>query len=210
MPKLGVEGLRHIAQPYINYSYIGGDNLNTDIGKIDRLVPSTQLAPIDATQFTAIDSLRTSNILRSGIQNRLQTRRDGVAYNWFELNTYFESYFEDTQFARSMSNLYNDMVWRPLPWLELNIESQLPVFGGEGDFDYTEINSRITFMPTRNFEFSDRQSLPGQPPIFREQQPARLQRLSPAHRPLGRSACSTVTNLMIASSSYSSTPCTTT
>jgi len=154
MPKLGVEGLRHIAQPYINYSFIGGDNLDADIGRIDRRVPSTQLAPIDATQFTAIDSLRTSNTLRSGIQNRLQTRRDGVAYNWFELNTYFESYFEDTQYVRSMSNLYNDMVWRPLPWLELNIESQLPVFGGEGDFDYTEVNSDITFMPTRNFEFS--------------------------------------------------------
>lgn len=154
MPKLGVEGIRHIAQPYFNYSYIGGDNLDADIGKIDRLVPSTRLRPIDPTQFTAIDSLAPSDILRTGIQNRLQTRRDGVAYNWFELNTYFQSYFDDPEYDRSMSNLYNDMVWRPLPWLRLNMESQLPVFGGEGDFDYTEINTQVTFMPTKNFEFS--------------------------------------------------------
>ncbi|MFT4550562.1 MAG: LPS-assembly protein [Verrucomicrobiales bacterium] len=155
MPKLGVDqGLRHISQPYVNYMNISGDDLSSDIGQIDRLVPSTKLRPIDPTQYTAIDSLQSSNILRAGIHNRLQTRRDGVAYNWLELNTYFQSYFEDPEFDRSMSNLYNDLVWSPLPWLKVNVESQLPVFSSGDEWDYTEINSRITFMPTKNFEFS--------------------------------------------------------
>ena len=72
MPKLGVEqGLRHIAQPYVNYMNVSGDELNPDIGKIDRLVPSTRLRPIDPTQYTAIDSLGSSNVARYGIHNRL-------------------------------------------------------------------------------------------------------------------------------------------
>ena len=155
MPKLGVErGLQHIAQPYINYMNISGDDLDGDIGAIDRLVPSTRLRPIDSTQFTAVDSLGTSNILRSGIHNRLQTMRDGVAFNWFELNTYFQSYFDDPEYDRDFSNVYNDMVWRPLPWLRVNVEAQLPIFNNGDEWDYTEINSRITLMPTKNFEFS--------------------------------------------------------
>ena len=155
MPRLGIDqGVRHIVQPYINYMNVSGDDQNPDIGQIDRLVPSTKLRPIDQTQITAIDSIQSSNILRAGVQHRLQTRRDGIAHNWLELNTYFESYFEDPEFDRSTSNLYTDLTWSPLPWLRVNVESQLPVFGGNGDFDYTEINSRITFMPTKNFEFS--------------------------------------------------------
>ena len=154
IPHLGVEGLRHIVQPYMSYSYLEGDGLDTRIGTIDRNVTTTRLRPIDVTQITAIDSLGPWNVVRTGVQNRLQTRRDGNAYNWFELNTYFESYVEDPEFDRNFSNLYNDMVWRPLPWLQINVESQLPVFESGGDYDYTEINSRITFMPSKNFEFS--------------------------------------------------------
>ena len=154
MPDLGVDGLRHIVQPYLSYSYVTGDGLDPAIGQIDRYAPTTRLRPIDLTQVTAIDSIQSWNVLRAGVQNRLQTRRDGNAYNWFELNTYFESYFEDPEHDRNFSNVYNDMVWRPLPWLQVNVESQLPVFDSGGDFDYTEINSRVTFMPTKNFEFT--------------------------------------------------------
>ena len=156
MPRLGVDqGLRHIVQPYVNYLNISGDSLDSDVGTIDRLVPSTRLRPIDATQFTAIDSIQSSSIARYGIQHRLQTRRDGVAFNWFEMNTYFQSYFEDPErLDRDTSNVYNDLVWRPLPWLRMNIESQFPVFSSGGDFDYTEINSSITLMPTKNLELT--------------------------------------------------------
>jgi len=154
MPNLGVDGFRHIVQPYAKFSLLTGDSLDPSLGQIDRNVPTTRLRTRDLTQFTAIDSLQDWTVLRTGVVNRLQTHRDEEAHNWFELNSYFETYFEDPEFDRDFSNFHNDVMWRPLPWLQVNVESQVPVLGGGGDQDFTEVNSRITFMPTENLEFS--------------------------------------------------------
>lgn len=155
MPKLGVEGLRHIIQPYIGYSYVKvNEELDPRMGTIDRYAPTTRLRPIDMNQVTAIDEIDNWHVVRPGVFNRWQTKRDGRAYNWLELNTYFDYYIADIEFDRDYSNLFNEIRFRPLPWLSLDLDTQLPVFSSGGDYDFTEINSRVTFMPTDRIEFS--------------------------------------------------------
>ncbi|MFV1995222.1 MAG: LPS assembly protein LptD, partial [Verrucomicrobiales bacterium] len=152
IPKLGVDGLKHISQPYVNYSFNAGDDLPEGFAKIDRYAPTTRLRPLDQSLFPAIDEIGQWNIVRTGMRNRLLTRRDGEVRDWFYLDTYFDSYIDDNEFDRNFSNLFNNFTWRPLDWLALDVSSQLPVFGDE--FDFTEINTDVRWQPWRHTEFT--------------------------------------------------------
>jgi len=152
IPKLGLDGILHVVQPYVGYSYVSADEVGNSFRGVDRLVPTNQLRPLDVPQFTAVDSLNSWNIARIGVENRLLTRRGGGSHPWLISNTYFDTFLDDPEFDRDFSNLFEDITWFPLPWLRANIGAQLPVFGG--DYSFTELNSGLTFMPTRDFEFN--------------------------------------------------------
>jgi len=160
---LGIDGLRHIVEPYMNYSYLNSDT-STGLGTIDRLTPSTRPRPIDVPLFTAIDDLQTWNVARVGVRNVLQTRRDERTFNYAGLNTYVDIFMDDPEFDRDISNLYNDMYWNPLPWLGFKIDSQLPI--GNSDFNFTEVNSAISWMPTKFFSWSIGHQLLTDNPLF--------------------------------------------
>jgi LPS-assembly protein len=161
--RIGLDGLRHIIQPYLNYSYVEADTIE-GLGTIDRLTPSTRPRPIDVPFFTAIDDLKSWNIARIGVRNLFQTKRDGGTHNYAGINTYVDLFIEDPEFDRDVSNLYNDLFWSPLPWLALSIDSQLPI--GSSDYNFTEVNSNITWMPTKTFSWSLGHQLLTDNPIF--------------------------------------------
>jgi len=145
----GLDGLRHVVQPFANaaYTYSGEDPVN--ILQFDRLNRSTQLPPVDYPEFNSIDTIDTNTTIRLGIRNRLQTRRDNETFNWLELNTYFDAYVDRPEYAGmidadrgSFSNIYNRLRFNPLPWAQLNIDSQLPVL----DSGFTEVNTTLGVM----------------------------------------------------------------
>lgn len=171
--KLGLDGLKHVIQPYLNYSYLNADTIK-GLPQIDRTIDTTRPLPLDIPFYSGIDSLRTWNVARVGVRNLLQTKRDYVsatqnddgtdtdynstgnsttqAYNWLGLNTYFDVYGTDPQgLNRDVSNLYNEFFWRPIPWLTFFADTQLPM-GGTGS--YTEANYGVTFMPTKDLSIS--------------------------------------------------------
>ena len=111
---LGLDGLRHIIQPFVNFSYVTGDNDDpAEILQFDRYIPSTQLRPIDFPQFTSIDSIDNWRIARLGVRNRLQTRRDDTTINWLELETYFDVNFDNPYDRTDYSNVYNQLRFSP-------------------------------------------------------------------------------------------------
>jgi hypothetical protein len=147
---LGLDGLRHVVQPYANYSLVGNFGPSPqDILQFDRVVPSTQLLPIEFPQFTAIDTIDTWNILRIGVRNRLQTRRDQITYQWMTLDTFMDVNFDNPYSDAQVSNVFNVYSFRPVPWLFLTVASQLPIVE-EG---FTEINTALNFMPTPSLSF---------------------------------------------------------
>ena len=166
VPSFGLDGLLHVIQPYVSYSYLNSDSLGSTFNRIDRLALSTRPRPLDVPQFTAIDDLNTWNIARVGVENRLLTRRGSGSVPWLISNTYFDAFIDDPEFDRDFSNLYQDLAWFPLPWLRVNLEAQFPVFGG--DFSFTEVNSGVSFMPVRNFEFSIAHRLLQDHPFFKD------------------------------------------
>jgi len=154
----GLDGLRHIVQPFMDYSFVYTNRNPEDIYQFDRFTPSTQVPPIDFPQFNSIDSLDNWSILRLGVRNRLQTRRDNTTINWLEMDTYFDVDQHRPDFGNAalladtgtFSNLYNSIKWSPLPWMGLTIDSQFPVF----DHGFTQVNTSFNFQVNRDLTVS--------------------------------------------------------
>lgn len=150
----GLDGMRHVVQPYLNASFVYTDKDPGRILQFDRLNRSTQLAPIDFPQFNTIDSLDNWSIVRLGVRNRLQTRRDNDTLNWFELDTFFDLNIDRPDFGGysvladtgTFSNLFNRIRWNPLPWMSFQLESQVPLF----DTGFTEVNSNVNVMVNKS------------------------------------------------------------
>jgi len=142
---LGLDGLRHVVQPYTNFSYVQNFGPSPDeILQFDRVVPATQLLPIDFPQFTAIDSIDTWAIMRFGVRNRLQTRRNEKTFQWLSLDTFMDANFENPYTDNSVSNLFNVLRFRPVNWFTVDIDSQLPLDQG----GFTELGIVFNYMPT--------------------------------------------------------------
>ncbi len=154
----GLDGLRHVVQPYMNasFTYTGQDP--DRVLQFDRLNQSTQLAPIDFPQFNTIDSIDNWSIVRLGMRNRLQTRRDNLTFSWLELDTFFNVNIDRPDYGSllalsdtgTFSNLFNRLRWNPLPWVSFQLDSQVPVF----DDGFTEINTSTSFMVNSNVRLS--------------------------------------------------------
>jgi LPS-assembly protein len=148
---LGLDGLRHVVQPFTNFSWVSNNGPDPrEILQFDRFEPSTQLRPIDFPQFTSIDSIDHWTVWRVGVRNRLQTRRDDLTVSWLDLETYVDVNFENPYDRTPYSNLFNNLRFTPLPWASLVINSQLPAF----DQGFTEVNTNIVVQPVANLQLS--------------------------------------------------------
>jgi len=147
--KWGLNGVRHIIQPYAALSHLATDELDPSFGRIDRLTATTRPRTLRVGRFAGIDDLQDWNILRTGTRNRILTQRDGAAHEWLTVDTYFDSFFDDPEFNRSFSNLYNDVHWDPLPWLDVELETQFPLFNAS---NFTEVATGVRLMPNEDLE----------------------------------------------------------
>ena len=158
--ELGLDQIQHIIQPYADVAFIEDFGQGSrKLLQFDRLEPTTQLQPIDFPQFNSIDTIDETSAVRIGVRNRLQTKRDALTFNWLELDTFFQVNIyqpdQNATFANTnstLSNLFNQLTFRPLPWVNLTIDSQLPVFNGKQGF--TEIDTSLAFQATSNLDLT--------------------------------------------------------
>ncbi len=54
----GLDGLLHVVQPYVNWSYLSADELERDFPEIDRLTFTTRPRSLDPSRYTAIDEYK--------------------------------------------------------------------------------------------------------------------------------------------------------
>ncbi|MBC8137687.1 MAG: LPS-assembly protein LptD [Fibrella sp.] len=119
----GLDGLRHVVQPYTDLSAVVSSEDPNQLLQIDRFQRSDQLPLFDFPQFTSTDSIDDWTVWRFGVRNRLQTRRDNDTFQWLELDTYFNVNLEEPHFPNNtfrdgrFSNVYNKLRWSPVPWV---------------------------------------------------------------------------------------------
>jgi LPS-assembly protein len=166
---LGLDGLRHVFQPYADFSWVSQPTVPpNEILPFDQYVPSTRLQSIDFPQYLSIDSLDRWTILRLGMHNRLETRRNSSTLNWLDVNTYFDVDFDNplaqvvpattTSVSRAnavapakelFSNVFNQVRFQPVPWLYLLVDSQVPLL----DKGFWEVNTSLDYMVNPSLEF---------------------------------------------------------
>jgi LPS-assembly protein len=160
---LGLDGLRHIIQPFTNFSWVSSSNSNpASILQFDRFEPSTQLRPIDFPQFTSVDSIDSWTIWRLGVRNRLLTRRDDLTVSWMDVETYVDVNFNNPFDKTPYSNLFNKINFTPVPWASFGIASQLPAF----DKGFTEVNTNVSIQPIANLQINFAHRYLNQNPFF--------------------------------------------
>jgi LPS-assembly protein len=148
---LGLDGLMHVIQPFMDFSYVKEDGPNPlSILQFDRFEPSTQLRAIDFPQFTTIDSIADWTVWRVGLRNRLETRRDDSTMTWFELDSFFDVNFNNPYDRTNYSNFFNNIRFTPLPWVSFSVNSQVPAFSK----GFTEVNTSATVQPLANLQLN--------------------------------------------------------
>jgi LPS-assembly protein len=165
---LGLDGLRHVIQPYADFSWESKPTVpSSDLLPFDQYIPSTRLQAIDFPQFNSIDSLDRWTILRLGMRNRLETRRDTTTVNWLSVDTYFDVDFDNplgqitppaiTSVSRTtplttqkelFSNVFNEVKFQPVPWAYLSVDSQVPLL----DQGFWEVNTSCDWTINPNVE----------------------------------------------------------
>lgn len=145
----GLDSALHVIQPYATASVLQTDDRAKGFRSIDRLTASTRPRTLNPGRFAAIDDLNNWQILRLGVRNRILTQRNESAHNWLTVDTYLDAFGDDPEFDRNVSNLYTDVHWSPLPWLDLTVETQLPLFS---DSNFTEVSTGLQFMPNADTE----------------------------------------------------------
>jgi LPS-assembly protein len=143
---LGIDGIRHVAEPFINFSYSPKPNVRPDEFRgFDNYIPSLRLPSLNYPAFQSIDSLDQVTTLRHGIRNKIQTKRDGINVDLIDWVLYADLDLEREQAVlvdKPYSQLYNDLTFEPVPWLKLEIDSSL----GLTKESFNEVNSKLTWQ----------------------------------------------------------------
>jgi LPS-assembly protein len=152
---LGIDGLRHVIQPYNNFSFMRTGEDSNKILQFDRLTPSTELASLDFTQFTATDALTNWTIWRWGVRNYLQTRRDDQTVNLLTLDSFVNVNLESADYPGlieegSFSNFCNKLSYTPVNWFSLTLDTQFPLVSS----GFTQVNTDTHFLVSPDLSFT--------------------------------------------------------
>ena len=157
---LGIDGLRHVMRPYINYTYISRPN-------VDRKY---------LFYFDDIDRIEKENFFRFGLENRLQTRNgDEGLREYFSMENYWDLYLEKSDESPELSNVGNfctKLTFKPIRNLTFSTEfsidlgrnnEDLPPFrrrnGRESDAGLkakwlNRWDLSVTYEPIKDFAFT--------------------------------------------------------
>ena len=113
-PNLGINGIRHVIEPFFDSVYAPSPTLQPNQFRgFDNQLYNTQLQPLDQAQINSIDSIDREAVVRVGVWNKIQTKRDGANYDLLTWETYGDADFDHNFSANTptstFSNLFNDV-----------------------------------------------------------------------------------------------------
>jgi len=174
-PNLGINGIRHEVEPFFDSVYAPSPTVSpNDIRGFDDRLYSTQLQPLDWTEYNSIDSIDREAVVRFGVWNKIQTKRDGVNYDLVTLQTYadadFDRNFSSATPNSTLSNLFNKLSFNPTPQLTFQSLSSLAIDGNS----YNEIDNNVIWSPDPSLRFTFGDDYINHSPIFSDSNQATL------------------------------------
>jgi len=115
-----IDGLRHIIEPSANYVFVPSPSTPPDqLPRFDYELPSLRLLPIEYPEYNAIDSIDSQNVIRWGLRNKLQTKREDKVVNVVNWDVYTDWRLHPQAGQTTFADLYSDLAVRPWSWLTL-------------------------------------------------------------------------------------------
>jgi hypothetical protein len=128
---LQIDGLRHIVEPSVNYVYVPAPNRRPpELPQFDYELPSLRLLPIEFPDYNAIDSIDSQNVLRLGLRNRLQTKREGQIENLLYWDLYTDWRLRPRTGQTTFADAFSDLIFRPRSWITLESQTRYDINGG--------------------------------------------------------------------------------
>lgn len=124
------EGLRHVVEPFLDYSYR----------------PRPDLEPDELYQFDGIDQLDKLHILRLGVRNKLQTKRKQGVHDLLALNLFTDLRLEKEEGQDDFSSLFVDAELRLLDGLRIDLDAEI---------DWSEEQNLNAFTTQIEYEMAD-------------------------------------------------------
>jgi lipopolysaccharide assembly outer membrane protein LptD (OstA) len=158
---LQIDGLRHIIEPSVNYVFVPNPSTPpSQLPQFDTELPSPQILPIEFPDYNDVDSIDSQNVIRFGLRNTLQTKRDGQLENLLDWNVMLDWRLKPNANTnafnlgapgpqKTFNDLYSDLTVRPRSWLTL--ESQLRYDINDGHLNLAF--HQLTFTPNERWSW---------------------------------------------------------
>jgi len=122
---LDLDGVRHIVVPSLNYVYVPTPNDRpTQLPQFDSELPSLRLLPLEFPEYNSIDSIDSENVLRFGLQNKLQTKRAGQIEDFLDWEVLTDWRLRPRTNQSSFADVYSDLTFKPRSWLTLQSQTR--------------------------------------------------------------------------------------
>lgn len=145
-PDFGIDGIRHVAEPYVDVAYIPEPNvLNNEFAGFDRRLPHTRLQPIHFPGYNSVDSITTTTNIRHGIRNKIATKRDGKNVDLVDWKLYGDIDLQRNNVFTAdhpYPQIYSELTLNPLPWLKYDMYASV----GLVNDSWEELNHELTWQ----------------------------------------------------------------
>ncbi|HUC83987.1 MAG TPA: LPS assembly protein LptD, partial [Candidatus Acidoferrales bacterium] len=141
---LQVDGLRHIIEPSVDYAFVPDPSTPpAQLPPFDSELPSLLPLPVDFPDYNSIDSIDTMNVVRFGLRNILQTKRDGQLDDLVNWNLLLDWRLDPQAGQNNFDDLYSALSFRPRKWITFDSQVRYDIDHGNLDLAFHQ----ITFTP---------------------------------------------------------------
>ena len=145
------DGLRHVVEPSVNYVFVPTPNKPPpELPQFDSQLPTLRLLPVDFPDYNSIDSIDSQNVLRLGLRNTLQTRRENRVENLFKWAVYADWRLKPRPDQGTFTDVYSDLDFKPRSWITFNSETRYDL----NDRQWREANHTLTLTPNSTWSWS--------------------------------------------------------
>ncbi len=137
---LRIDGLRHIIEPSASYAFIPHPSTPPpQLPQFDSEIPSPLLLPIQLPNYNDIDSIDSENVIRFGLRNTLQTKREGQIENLVDWNVLLDWRLHPDVGQQTFNDLYSQLEFRPRDWVTLESQVRYDINNGWVNLAYHQL-----------------------------------------------------------------------
>ncbi len=142
---LDLDGVRHIVQPSVNYVFVPTPNAQPpQLPQFDYELPSLRMLPIEFPEYNSIDSIDSQNVLRFGLRNQLQTKREKRVEEFLDWQLYADWRLKPNSGQQTWGDLYSELTLAPRSWVKLESQTRLDINSG----DWRMLLHTLTLSPS--------------------------------------------------------------